>query len=127
MGSITGIFEGARNNIRQGKTSIRQSVSNLGGYELSVGNDVFNNEKSVYGKKWDSDFNSFSFDVLTETNIVEDTGRQNTPTNSNVSWVISEPQTGQGLDKAVTSGAGSFNETEPDLTDTGWLNKNPFD
>lgn len=127
MSTITGIFDGAKDKIRQGKTSIRQSISGLGSYELSFGHGVFNNEESTYGKKWSSDFDLPGSNVSNKDYPVNGTAGQMNHTEANISWDISQAQTGLGLPEDGSSAAVGLTETEPNRADGGWLNHNPFD
>ncbi len=127
MGTITGIFDGAKDNIRQGKTSIRRSVSGLGSYEISTGQESFNKEGSVYGKNWSSDLNNSDFDRLGDVYKAEGTIGQDRPANINVSWNFSEQQVGLELGADGTWAAEGTVETEPDPGDGSWLKNNPFD
>lgn len=127
MGTITGIFDGAKESIRQGKTNIRQSVSGLGGLEISAGHEPFNKEGSNYGKKWSSDLNDSGFDVLSDPNKVEGTVVHDGLSDTTITWDFPEPQSGLEINGNGNLGTEGTVETEPDSDDGSWLKNNPFD
>ncbi len=113
MGTITGIFDGAKESIRQGKTNIRQSVSGVGGLEISAGHESFNKEGSNYGKNWSSDLNDSNFDVLVAPNKVEATVGHNVQSDINISWDFPEQQSGLEINGNGHLGTEGTVDTEP--------------
>ena len=90
MGSITGMFDGAKKNVRNGKDSIRQSVSGSSGQEMATGDELRDNTRAAYGKSWSSDYNTSNFDLPGSSSIPNDITPQNQHHNAGISWDFSK-------------------------------------
>ncbi|MGB5436667.1 MAG: hypothetical protein WBM98_12315 [Maribacter sp.] len=65
MGSIAGIFDGAKENIRQGKASIGKSTSVFRDMDVHrYGQEPYNTNDLKYGLNWGSEQSNNGFEVL---------------------------------------------------------------